>query len=539
MTARSLCRRAFTLVEMLIAMALTLILVYAIAEFYAYLGDSVKDGRAMIELAGGLRSATERLKADFALMTCTVEPWKDDGAVQGYFTYSEGYRGPTIVVPLCASDQDANRNGLPDATEDANSNSTPDFNENNVTTLFGDSDDFLAMTIRTDGPPLVGGGYQVLADGTVTSTPYSYPSNLAEVAWWTGFTDQNANGTWDIGESRLLHRRQLIINPSLNVIHQDTAFVDGNNNPIPYFFRLLQVTTGLQTDYEAMQMFDVSITQTGAVLGGYRYYVANSLSDLTRRENRFMIGNSWAQAIDLDPFTMRRDPGVLSIPQNRGVLARWVQGFGRAQARKGDDVVLSNVLAFDVRVYDPQVPLYADDSTAANARTALQPGDPYWLTAATNNHPIIGRGAYVDIGYDSQAAPTGIGDTTFGHDDNWDAFDPANAATDDRSHFSSGPHARAGVNGGVGRIYDTWARSYERDGVNEDQITEPMSSKITDEGTDGLDNDGINGVDDPGERETSPPYPHPLRGIQVRIRVYEPSSRQMRQATVGHDFIPE
>jgi hypothetical protein len=50
---------------------------------------------------------------------------------------------------------------------------------------------------------------------------------------------------------------------------------------------------------------------------------------------------------------------------------------------------------------------------------------------------------------------------------------------------------------------------------------------------------GVNGVDDPGERETSPPYPVPLRGIQVRIRVLEPNTRQMRQATVGADFIQE
>ena len=63
------CRRAFTLVEMLIAMALTLILVYAIAEFYAYVGNTVKDGRAMIEMNGQMRIATARLKADLELLT--------------------------------------------------------------------------------------------------------------------------------------------------------------------------------------------------------------------------------------------------------------------------------------------------------------------------------------------------------------------------------------------------------------------------------------------------------------------------------------
>jgi hypothetical protein len=46
-------------------------------------------------------------------------------------------------------------------------------------------------------------------------------------------------------------------------------------------------------------------------------------------------------------------------------------------------------------------------------------------------------------------------------------------------------------------------------------------------------------VDDVGERETVPPYSQPLRGLRVRIRMYEPSTRQIRQATVETDFLRE
>ena len=45
-------------------------------------------------------------------------------------------------------------------------------------------------------------------------------------------------------------------------------------------------------------------------------------------------------------------------------------------------------------------------------------------------------------------------------------------------------------------------------------------------------------VDESSEQETSPPYPYPLRGVEVRIRVYEPRSRQVRQVTVRHTFVP-
>ena len=65
------------------------------------------------------------------------------------------------------------------------------------------------------------------------------------------------------------------------------------------------------------------------------------------------------------------------------------------------------------------------------------------------------------------------------------------------------------------------------------------SRRGTDEGTDGLDTDGINGVDDPGERETSPPYPVDLRGIEVRIRMMDFNTRQVRQVSVVGDFVPE
>jgi hypothetical protein len=62
---------------------------------------------------------------------------------------------------------------------------------------------------------------------------------------------------------------------------------------------------------------------------------------------------------------------------------------------------------------------------------------------------------------------------------------------------------------------------------------------IPDQGTDGFDSDDVNGVDDPNERETSPPYAAPLRGIRVSLRVNEPDSRQVKQTTIEQDFTPE
>jgi len=82
------------------------------------------------------------------------------------------------------------------------------------------------------------------------------------------------------------------------------------------------------------------------------------------------------------------------------------------------------------------------------------------------------------------------------------------------------------------RIYDTWSTHYECNGIDEN------NDGVVDGGTDGLDNNADGVVDDDGERDTRPPYPVPLRGIEIRIRCYEPSSREVRQVTVRHTFVP-
>ena len=72
---------------------------------------------------------------------------------------------------------------------------------------------------------------------------------------------------------------------------------------------------------------------------------------------------------------------------------------------------------------------------------------------------------------------------------------------------------------------------YEYDGLDQDNDT------LFDEGTNGLDDDGFNGVDDLLERETSPPYDEPLRGVQVKIRIYEPDTRQVREVSVTASYV--
>lgn len=476
--ARGRSRQAFTLIEMMIAMVLTLIMVWAIAEFYAYVGETVKDGRAMIEVRAQLRTAAQRLKADLALLTVVPAPPVNDGDASGYLMISEG------VASDCDPDGngsiDTDGDGIPDMLEDGNGNGVHDFTETALgpPSLLGDIDDVLAFTIRSDGEPFIGRWY----DGATYQT---VASNVAEVIWFTGFQDMSGDGIWQPGEPRSLYRRQLLVRPDLTPGFPATAAAGENifhHNDISAHF----------------------VSSTGT-------WVANTLADLARRENRF----AHAQGSAFFPNALLMNPHTLN--------SYALNPYTLQNTFFGEDVILSNVLAFDVRVFDPSAALLADNAVAANATGTLQPGDPGYALAVANGHTVAGYGAYVDLWYNRYVAGS--------------------------SAFSARPSSigtaaqQATYAATIGAVYDTWATSYERDGLNQDYIADGAGSINTgpffDEGSDGLDNDGTFGVDDMGERETLPPYAVRLRGLEVKIRLYEPGTRQAHQGTVASDFIPE
>jgi hypothetical protein len=180
--------------------------------------------------------------------------------------------------------------------------------------------------------------------------------------------------------------------------------------------------------------------------------------------------------------------------------------------------MLANLLAFDVKVYDPTVPL----QRAVSGSDAVLPGDPGYRNAGVPAADILGQGGYVDLNYRRY---TGV---------------PFNY-----SMFSNPPLPRSGLSifqpefwgqpfaACLPTSWDSWSLSYEHDGIDQD------GNGIIDQGSNGLDDNAVNGVDDVLERETTPPYPVPLRGIQVRLRILDRDTRQVRQMTVSSDFIPE
>jgi hypothetical protein len=418
-------------------------------------------------------------------------------------------------------------------------------------------DDFLAFTTRNASTPYLG----QLDTTTIRSAD-------AEVVWWIQYEDLDGNGIFDPGDNTslasekvLIYRRVLLIRPDLDVVLNRVG-PQSPTNPGAFSTDqtgLTELKTALFTFYNNN---DLSVRIRWWVDGnGINVrLIANSLADLTRRENRFahmpilsdrspsapanqQLNLSSPPVPSDPPYTQLQQPPVNpatgiqpGFPFMMDVNRRSVTSLYRLPkfgTNYGEDVMVSDALSFDVRVFDPEAPIRQPIPTPPETfRETLVPGDPGffsgWLADPSNqNRPVdtIGLGAFVDLGYGAQSCFEATSTNTLPR--GWSTF---SGNPNVRSGFWSGNTANAAWRYG----YCTWATHYERNGIDDDNDGQ------TDEGTNGLDESPYNnGIDDVGERETSPPYPAPLRGIQVKIRAIDVDSRQIRQVTVVSDFIPE
>jgi hypothetical protein len=317
-------------------------------------------------------------------------------------------------------------------------------------------------------------------DGATIESPY------AEVAWFCRpAASQPVTGTtlYD------LHRRQLLV---LNYLGRANL----PNNALP-----------VTTDRAGC---DISL-RTATIPGQGLMLLPNSLGDLTKRENRFMRSG---YAFVTEQGTLRSLPAQsfpFAFPLDPATGHAVPEAALDDAKRAWEDVVLTNVIAFDIRVFDPRASVPAADDT-----TARLPGDLGYRPAATPQ-PGDAAGAYVDLAWGGGAAIVRT-----------EAFPPAG-----RSAFESAGVAVTDVPRRVTlptATYDTWSRHYEFNGVDDD------GDGVIDEGVHGVDADGDGWPEQARNAETSPPFPLPLRGLEVRIRCYEPASRQIRQITVRHAF---
>ncbi|WP_044255563.1 prepilin-type N-terminal cleavage/methylation domain-containing protein [Rhodopirellula sp. SWK7] len=240
--------------------------------------------------------------------------------------------------------------------------------------------------------------------------------------------------------------------------------------------------------------------------------------------------------------------------------------------RRGEDVLVNNALSFDLKIYDPNVSLFQ-----TNTGLVVSPNDAGYretlLDAITNSESPVFTGAFVDLCY-----PVLAGGSLRG----WQAryLDRVNTTAgstiattgsylltpfsglsgfSNASQSYSNPLYRSGrlVTTGANTIalfqpaFDTYTSFYETDGLLQGRVSNSLegtrwsttTGATADLGADGLDGAGIYGggiasstgqygADDVGERETLPPFTTAPEAIKVSIRLENPTTRQIRQASV-------
>ena len=707
----------FTLIEMLVAMAITLVMMGAVVTLFANISNSVRNRRATTEMSGQLRHVRNVLQQDLQGATCPGVTWQRPESNHGYIEIIEGqYREGYATNLIDADPVTPNSPTWPptpiNPEIDHKTSTLPSSNP----TLFkdptwatdggglGDADDILMLTVRNEHEPFNGRSPTNVRplNSPTSAAPFSVSrsdawgyesiqSPLAEVVWFAvenpGYTedppvtDPSANHFFGEPGFRTIYRRALLIAPWLNPyrfvdpktgVVSDTFKYDGGTlKAQPGLMRILPTKIAADDAIAAVVAFqdqyDLSVRlEWDGDIQRWKI-VANTLGDLTKRENRFghffyrpvksgakPVGREYPFAListgsgysggsanaqfvtDPEAGPAPATPATAKANLNAGAVASYsvtTPGTGyavrpfvfvnadsttvaTAQAmlnedgsivrvvhgpvplwgsRRGQDVMMTDVLAFDLRVYDPGAPMFATVKVPGLALSdpkqsldiVLTPSDPGWLDAymssdnmqpngkgaigqanslSTVTYPYVGQGAYVDLGYgyNSRWNPPGLPYPKYASSfassaDPWFLCSTLNSQCA-RLYINSTGNPAFVVDAGALRdvygnplapgfaVYDTWSFHYENDGIDED------GNGIIDQGTNGLDDVGNYpaasptpatvkdtrlGVDDVGERETTPPYDKPLRGMQVLIRTYEHDSRAIRQVRVNQHFMAE
>ncbi|MCL2624390.1 MAG: hypothetical protein FWD31_12070 [Planctomycetaceae bacterium] len=551
-------RRGLTLVEILIAVALMTFIMLAAVQVLSYVSSSLNQAQNAMVIASRARTAQLQIERDLRCITAPLTPPLRFDDAQGYFCYIEGLGAH--YGNLYHQDKDGNYK-IGWGVEDIAVNSETGEYDSTI----GDCDDILMFTARAPE----GSMYRGLVGGKIME------SKEAEICYFLRGTT--------------LYRRVLLIIPDeqLQVELNKTEFAfisDGMG-----FYRHFDVSARLEWNANTS-----------------RWRIkANTLADLTRRENRFGHSNFGRNA---NPTTeplgyLKTGSGAIYLPFPYGIHfnAAWYQlrlptlaecttakhGF---LWRAGKQIVTTNS-NFD-KLDDKLLYLENNSSCASFPNPDGGPYIDFWdqplpwrnltdgyLTPSSGNNIDIfetGNDTYANfavrenddvlltnvIGFDIKVwCPIRKEFIDLGQFRNYDprdtntpnfelaAANPSKArefSKDFRSQGFYGATHNAGTvcygNDGtfyygiLSCVYDTWTDAYEIDATGSifdanDAIIEGIG---VDPAFDGLGMTDI--MDHVDQWRCPPPYNTPLTGIQITIRVFDPDTNNIREVTIRKNF---
>lgn len=340
----------FTLVELMIAMTITLLLMAALGKSFAVIGATMKEGRSQVLLSSKVRGLSYNLRSRLELKTVQAKPPIKSASGQGYFMYYEGPLTQHTFGLYGAEPTQTTPAGAVVSFGDPAYGSVDNSPTYRRHSRIGDFDDYLAFTAEaSDGDWFTGKVPAYLVDDTAADPmePRIIRSKYAEIIVWASpkwaidetsnslqvaphpsgmpvYADQNNDF---VPDDIVLHQRVLLIRPDLN----SKLTVPGGNARLAFEGDVLRPMGGVltpgtvpaalsgiypigsslfpsyadpasETDNRAMltsnwlvgmaplhHFFDLSLRRVVHPLTGdpTNYVAANSLSDLTQPHNRF------------------------------------------------------------------------------------------------------------------------------------------------------------------------------------------------------------------------------------------------------------
>lgn len=645
-------RNAFTLIEMMIAMAVTLLLMAALGRGFAFIGETIRDSRAQVELTNELRDITNRLQTDLANCTVSLQPCVTANDPSGYFVY---YEGP-----------------ITDATSSLFLAEIVDGSTQTAHSRYGDFDDYLAFTAVASGDnwftgkvprfvldqktaQLSGAAYNPTAFGGNPWDPVVIQSKYAEIVYFaspdyiradlpTTINPIDFDGN-SLPDNIRLHRRVLLIRPDLNVngaITNRDFTINGTSFPFMKADSWPAITAATNDTVTAAsapiwanawiygmagvhQQCDLSLRRVLDANGSPTQAVAaNSLNDLALPHNRFAhvrvpagvaglpAGETTMPILALGPpapvldsvsavDNARLAPPISGVSAAQVVTPNLMSGFIRPEfvlgndfthrfspddvwglERSGEDVIATNALALDVKIFDRSAAILTTSLPLGQSVRGSDPGYREALRDFINRtapRPAQIRGDFVDLMFPVLAG----GPTRGWQARRFDRLAPASGAADgpigvdadvtsllvtefsglvDYSGTSTTLNAyqdslyRSGkivvdANGFI-RIFqptfDTFCFHYEHDGFLQGQPANAADGKGSrwsmsvpadenfDRGATGINSSttSLFAADNFLERETSPPFLTRPESIQVSVRIENPNNRQIHQMSVIH-----
>lgn len=561
-------RPGYTLIEILVSVTLSLMLMLGVTQMFRGVGDTINDTQATLNMAANLNSTAIVLRNDLGLISTELankasdlvkDPLGPDAGTDGYLEIIEGQGAPLSVINTNSITSSIKYNANDSSTESHSEGKhippywtayTPESSNGDRTV--GDTDDILAFTVDSTAGWLFSGliGGQLAADET-----------MAEVCWFVRGTNLYRRVLLIKGHEATFsaagnyRTEDVSINPS-SAANDITALADKRNRfgrhtcnasfPFPmsddwYYLRMptLEETVAPTWSIGGMNSPNRSLLKCGNLV------VSNTNASPPPSEvpvfpkssgvwgdggyNQFWdfweSPNNWS---GLDPVTGSLDQYTEDDDSTSPPTPRHI--------RAGEDIILTNVIGFDVKVWNPY---WVPCGSGANPWEWAPPQfvdlgqDRFYLQ--DNN----GVWDWYDVKYDQDLTtpPTGIpaynntpvirdktnvagyGFTLKGRYNTVDAVRRTLATGTDKWHEAdrirdvttpgSPTYSTYSGTTGMACVYDSWSQAY-------------------------LTNTSINGLT--ADQRGDPPYAEPITGIQVTIRCFDPRSGNIRQVRVTRNF---